>query len=656
MKPLSTKTRFRVGAAVILLVVCTSVALVAYHYLKKQATARIFRETEIFVATADATRTYVKDELRPEIEALLPEEAFVPHAMSTSFVGRQIMSRLRGRFPDFSYKRAAANPVNPINAADPLEHRMLAWFSDHPDRKEWHGLIRRDDRSYYARFHAIYAETECLRCHGDPDDAPAQMLELYGRDGGFNYETGEVVAADSIYIPVDVTFVRVKEAAWNVFLIAATTLVAISGLFYLLFNRTVIGEMKTLLERFRSIPAPEQATEEEQALAVGDEFDQVKFALEQVADNLHATHQQLRASESKYRMLFETSRDPILICDDQNRLKDINPAGCQLFGFTDRSEALSIETFYQLFWDTRKAREFNDSVLARGFVESMETELVDRHGNKLTVLVSATGRKTADGRPAGIDIYLHDITHLLQLERQMARAEKLASIGQLASGVAHEINNPLGVIACYTNLIARSDAVDDQARSDLDIIGKHTRQCRNVVEALLNFAHGASPKKVRCDITRCLKEVLTILEPQAKKEEIGISVGPETEPYILTVDPAQMQQVFMNLVLNAIQAMAGGGRLDIWLTLDPGGAGISIHFADTGRGIAEKHVDRIFDPFFTTKEQGVGTGLGLAVSYGIVRKHGGDITVSSAVGKGTTVSVWLPQDQPDSNQVDNHGT
>ena len=450
------------------------------------------------------------------------------------------------------------------------------------------------------------------------------------------------------------TFVRVKEAAWNVFLIAATTLVAITGLFYLLFNRTVIGEMKSLLGRFRSIPESVQAADKEPPAVAGDEFDQVKLALEQVADDLRATHRRLRASESKYRLLFETSRDPILICDDRNRLRDINPAGCQLFGFNDRSEAVSIETFYQLFWDTRKARAFNERVRAQGFVEGMEVELVDRHGNKLTALVSATGRKDSDGRLTGIDIHLHDITHLRQLERQMARAEKLASIGQLASGVAHEINNPLGVISCYTNLIAKNDVVDDQIRGDLNIIRKHTDQCRNVVEALLNFAHGASPKKAPCDITRCLEEVLTVLEPQAKKEKVRISMDPATAPWVLTVDADQMQQVFMNLVLNAIQAMEGGGRLDIGIAHDPGRGGIWIHVADTGRGIAEKHMGRIFDPFFTTKEQGVGTGLGLAVSYGIVRKHGGDISVSSTVGKGTTVSVWLPLDPPESDQVDSH--
>ncbi len=644
MKRLTTKTRFRIGAASILLIICTSVAAVAHLYLKNLAAERIFREAEIFIATADATRTYVKDVLRPEVQSRLPEDAFFPHAMSTSFVGREIMARLRQRFTDFSYKRAAMNPVNPINKADQLEGKMLLWFSEHPGADEWQGMIHKGSQSYYARFRAIYAEAECLRCHGNPADAPAGMLEIYGRDSGFQYKVGEVVATDTIYIPVDATFVRIKETAWNVFLIAGVTLLAFLGLFYWLFNRTVIREMKGLLGRFRSIRDTVPDSEEVRPVPAGDEFDQVKLAMERVAEDLRHTHRRLKTSEAKYRSLFETSRDPILICDDQNRLVDINAAGCQLFGFADRREALSIETFYQLFWDTRQARAFKKEVLEVGFVDGMEAAMVNRHGDKLQTLVSATGRKDGDGRLIGIDMRLHDITRRRKLERQMARTEKLASIGHLASGVAHEINNPLGVIACYANLIARSPVVDGAVRSDLAVIQKHTTQCKSVVEALLNFARVSSPSKAPSDIVQCLKNILAVLEPQMKRENILLSLDLGDGPCILTVDAGQMQQVFMNVVLNAIQAMAGGGRLEAAVERRPDQGRLWIHVQDNGHGIAEKHMSRLFDPFFTTKEQGEGTGLGLAVSYGIVRQHGGDIVVTSTVGRGTTVSVWLPLD------------
>jgi len=646
MKKFSIKARFRIGAAVISLVICTSVAIVVYVFLKDLATERIYRETEIFIGTADATRLYVKDVLRPTVAEMVSSDDFIPNAMSTTFVGREVMHRLRKRFPDFSYKRASDNPTNPTNRADSLEEEKLKWFRENPDKGEWHGLIQKGDRSYYARFRAILAETECLRCHGDPKDAPRQMKEIYGNDGGFHYRVGEVVAADTIYIPVDVAFLHVKETAWNVFLIAAISLFALLGLFFLLFNRTVTHQMDGLLSRFRGIyDKSEHDDAVLPAMDTGDEFEQLKFAFEKVAVDLEQTHDELRASESKYRMLFESSRDTILICDRKNRLIDINEAGITLFGFEDKAEALSIETCYQLFWDTRDARTFSAMIETKGYVEGLEMPMVDRHGHRLIVMISASRRVDEDGMFDGIDARLHDVTQRRKMERHLAQTEKLASIGELASGVAHEINNPLGVIQLYSNLIAKTKPLEPQIAEDIRVIQKHTEQCTSVVRALLNFARASEPKKTRCDIRSCLNDVLAVLEPQMRKEAVTVHVdtGPDL-PHIVLDEP-QMKQVFMNLIINAIQAMPDGGTIEVRALTDDARKQIIVEVSDTGAGIAEKHLNRIFDPFFTTKTAGKGTGLGLAVSYGIVEQHGGEITVLSALGKGTMFTVALPLEE-----------
>ena len=427
----------------------------AYFYLKKAATNDIYKDTEIFIATADATRTYVKDVLRPTVSDLIPKDSFIPHAMSTTFVGREIMGRLRERFPDFKYKRAAADPTNPVNQADAFELSMLKWFNENPDTNEWHGVIQKNNRSFYTRLRAITARDECLRCHGIPEDAPRDMKAIYGETGGYGYTIGEVVAADTIYIPVDVTFVRIKEAAWLVFLIAITSLFGLLGLFYLLFNRTVVLELKGLLDRFRSISPAGNSVSGISAFRSTDEFEQLKGAFANVADELKQTHDHLSASESKYRLLFETSRDAILIFDRETRMQDINEAGLKLFRFKDRDEALSIETFYQLFWDTRDAKSFYQTIREKGFVQGLEVLMVDRSGKKLAVMISATVRHDENNQFSGIDGTYRDITEKRRLEKYLAQTEKLASIGQLASGVAHEINNPLGVIKCYSNLISK---------------------------------------------------------------------------------------------------------------------------------------------------------------------------------------------------------
>ena len=639
---MAIKRKFQIGAACILLLFCGGVSLVAYIYLKDVATKDIYKDTEIFIATADATRTYVKDILRPTVSNLIPKESFIPHAMSTTFVGREIMGRLRERFPDFKYKRAASNPTNPVNQADAFELSMLKWFNENPQTREWHGLIQKNNRSFYTRLRAISAKDECLRCHGIPEDAPQDMKAIYGTRGGFGYKVGEVVAADTIYIPVDVTFVRIKEAAWLVFLIAITSLFGLLGLFYLLFNRTVVSELKGLLGRFRSISPSGNPVTEVSATKSPDEFEQLKGAFENVADELKHTHDDLSASESKYRLLFETSRDAILIFDRETRMRDINEAGLKLFDFKDRDEALSIETFYQLFWDTRDAKSFYQTIKENGFVQGLEVLMVDRSGKKLTVMISATVRRDENNAFSGIDGTFRDITEKRRLEKYLAQTEKLASIGQLASGVAHEINNPLGVIRCYSNLISKGNQTSSQVLEDVAVIQKHTDQCKSVIEALLNFARVSEPQKSHTDMRHCIDEVLSVIEPQMQKDGITIRKRFEGEIPRLVVDASKIQQVLMNLLLNAQQAMPKGGRITVQTFLQKDMLAVDIR--DTGIGIPEKHIDRIFDPFFTTKEAGQGTGLGLSVSYGIIKQHGGKIEAFSSLSKGSTFRILLPLD------------
>ena len=230
------------------------------------------------------------------------------------------------------------------------------------------------------------------------------------------------------------------------------------------------------------------------------------------------------------------------------------------------------------------------------------------------------------------------------MEKYLAQTEKLASIGQLASGVAHEINNPLEVIRCYSNLIAKGQASDNQLANDIQIIQKHTDHCKAVVEALLNFARVSEPIKIKTDIHACIEEVLSVLERQMQMERITVRRDFSDKIPMLTVDAQKIRQVLMNFIMNARQAMPDGGEITVRTMLQNKGNWLAIEVADTGPGISDEHLGRIFDPFFTTKEAGKGTGLGLSVSYGIIKQHGGDVEVESALGKGSTFTVLLPTD------------
>jgi two-component system, NtrC family, sensor kinase len=645
MKKINVKARFHLGAACILIVFCASASILAYFYLKENVTENIYKETEIFIATADATRTYVKDMLRPTIVGLLPPEAFIPQAMSTSFVGREVMSRLHDRFPDFEYKRAAINPMNPINQADAFELEMLTWFNANKSKGEWHGLIQKGDRSFFTRLRPIFAEAECLYCHGKPEDAPAEMKKIYGITGGYHYEVGSAVAADTIYIPVDVSFNRIKEISWAVFLLVVTSMFSLMFLFYLLFNRTIVLELKGLLTKFQNISGIAGERESDAIEMAGDETEQLKHAFETVAADLEMAHDHLLSSETKYRLLFETSQDAILIFDKEERLSDINQAGIDLFRFIDLAEARAIEWVYQLFWDPQDAYPLIQTVQKKGYVRDLEIPMVDRYGKKMMVMISATARYDEANQYNGLNAVLHDITQRRQIEKSMAQTEKLASIGQLASGVAHEINNPLEIIRLHANLITKDTTISEQARHDIGIIQKHTQNCRQIVESLLNFARVSKPEKLEIDIHACIEDVLAVLAIQLQENDVTIIRQYGKHIPGVTVDAQQVRQVFMNILMNAKQAIREKGDITIQTQVAPTGRDLWIDISDNGSGISEENRAKIFDPFYTSKSEKGGTGLGLSVSYGIIQQHGGDIDVKSEVGRGSRFRIRLPLEE-----------
>jgi PAS domain S-box-containing protein len=469
-------------------------------------------------------------------------------------------------------------------------------------------------------------------------------VDLYGNDPQRKaYTLGSVVGADIIYIPVDVTFSRIKRLAWVAFVVGAGCLCSLVVLFYALFNHTVISELKGLLVTFKGIASPAKELEglEPAAPRGADEFDQLKTAFEEAAADLKSAHDELTASEMKYRQLFEASRDPVLIWDADGRILDINAAGIILLGFEDRYEALQSGRVPDLFHDPELGARLVKRVDRDGFVKESEIKLVNRQGGAIDVLLTANRTEGDDGL-LRYEVYIRDITLRKRMEKQMAQTEKLASIGQLAAGVAHEINNPLSVISCYSNLIEKSGDATDQIREDLDKVKKHTLSCKRIVDSLLNFARASETRRRSADIHVGLEAVLAIVEKQVGKRQVEIQREYGANLPLVSIDEDKMTQVYMNILLNAVQAIGDKGVIRIATLHERALDKVCIVFSDTGKGIPPEHLDRVFDPFYTTKKDQDGTGLGLSVSYGIVQEHDGDIQVDSRPGHGSVFTIVLP--------------
>jgi hypothetical protein len=251
-----------------------------------------------------------------------------------------------------------------------------------------------------------------------------------------------------------------------------------------------------------------------------------------------------------------------------------------------------------------------------------------------------------DQEQIGRLIIFDDITDRAELEQRLVQADKLSSIGLLAAGVAHEVNTPLAVISTYAQMLAKQVGDDSQKSLILDKIAKQTFRASEIVNSLLNFSRTSTAAFGDVNLNRVIQETLSLLEHQLQKS--GIQVKADLDPALRPVrgNAGQLQQVFLNLILNARDAMSAGGTLEVrtW----PEDSGVRAEVADTGHGIAPEHLHRIYDPFFTTKAVRKGTGLGLSVTYGIIQEHGGSIEVSNRPGGGASFRIALPLAVPGS--------
>ncbi|MBS1826769.1 MAG: PAS domain S-box protein [Acidobacteria bacterium] len=237
-------------------------------------------------------------------------------------------------------------------------------------------------------------------------------------------------------------------------------------------------------------------------------------------------------------------------------------------------------------------------------------------------------------------VIFDDITERSALERQLVQADKLSSIGLLAAGVAHEVNTPLAVISSYAQMLAKQVSGDDAKSKLLEKIAKQTFRASEIVNSLLNFSRTSPNEYIEIDINRVIRETVSLIEHQLKKAGIEVAATFDDDLGTIKGDAGKMQQVFLNLFLNARDAMEGGGQLSVRTWSQEGMARVEV--SDTGAGIAPENLARIYDPFFTTKGAKKGTGLGLAVTYGIVKEHAGHIEVESRPNGGTRFILEFP--------------
>ncbi|MGC8756146.1 MAG: ATP-binding protein [bacterium] len=360
--------------------------------------------------------------------------------------------------------------------------------------------------------------------------------------------------------------------------------------------------------------------------------------------------EQVSEKEKYLSNILQNSVDAIIFIDNDNKIQTWNKGAELIFGYT--ADEMINQSFHKLVPPELNAekelKDIENQVLTKGYVKNYIAPRVTKSGKRITVDISRTLVKTNDGKIIGSTAIIKDVTDKMELEQRIYNTEKLASIGTLASGVAHEINNPLSIILGFTDLLKEKFKEGTQEYEDLKIIEQHALHAKKIVENLLGFARVTEGLEDTVDVNYCINTVVNVVKNTLMIKKINIILDvPENLPKVRG-DNREFQQVIFNLINNSVSAMEGKEG-SITISARQTGDWVEVSVADTGMGIPDRIKPRVFDPFFTTKKVGEGTGLGLSLCYGIVKKYGGRISFTSVSKEdhpdqpsGTTFTVSLP--------------
>lgn len=374
------------------------------------------------------------------------------------------------------------------------------------------------------------------------------------------------------------------------------------------------------------------------AVKTGDEIGKLAAAFNAMTKNLQKT----TVSKDYVDSIIESIADTLIVTDSGGTIKRVNQSALDLLGYTE-AEMIGKPVSSYFVEDITGEVKWQTLMIGES-LKDYEVSYRGKNNENIPVSFSASAIKDKTGNLTGFVIDARDIREIKRLQAQMLQAGKMASIGQLAGGVAHEINNPMGVILGFAQSVARMVKETDVFYMPLKSIEREAIRCRKLVGDLLTFSRVTKTEKENADLNTTIDGALSLIEAQAKiKHNVEIIRDYGTGLPPITMNKNQIQQIIVNLCNNAIDAMPQGGKITISTKLkDKGNNLVEIVVADTGEGMSKEVKQRIFEPFFTTKEVGKGTGLGLSLCYEIVKKHQGDIEVASEVGKGTAFTIQLP--------------
>ncbi len=648
----------------------------AHHYIDEL----IGREADMALRFNLAIRKYVSDQIRPIMYSLVGPDEFIPETMSSSFVARSVFAEVKKDSGDIVLKFSSDNPRNPENQAGPEELRIIEYFNDNPDKEFWAGEIRMNGQAYEARFRARRMKEECLRCHGNPEDAPLSMIARYGDKAAFHRPLNKVIALDTVAVPLDAFRKRLWLELGQNLLFFGVSLIVLLFTIVFVFRFFVSSRLRVITGHFASLAEREEYSEitplpvtggDEISLLVKN-FNDLAAKLknysisqknqldEQQKTNLKLLQEieerkKIEKKLQRWEHIFQNAQWGVAIGGVENQVLELmNPAFARMHGYTveELTGTPVVDIYAPEVRD--KVKEQIRIVHEQGHY-TFESRHIRKDGTVFPVLLDITAVRDEQGNVLYRVANTQDITVRKRLEEQLLQAQKMEAIGKLAGGISHDFNNLLTTILGYSEIIAMKMAEDDPLLKHVQAINSAGMKAASLTGQLLAFSRKQLLEMkvvVLDDVVLDMVKMFSRFIGEDISLELLFSAGKSR----IYIDPGQLQQVLMNIVINARDAMPDGGRLTIEtgtvyfdkeytesVEITEPGPYVFLCVTDTGHGMSREVRERIFEPFFTTKEKGKGTGLGLSTVYGIVKQQKGHISIYSEPDIGTAIKVYFPE-------------
>jgi signal transduction histidine kinase len=788
-KPRNLQTKFILGLAAIMAVIGIFFVFLLQQYLRETLEQEARGKAQVILRGVESLHAYVQDNLRPVITGTLLEDQGLLEAMSCTALARAAMGPSgQEAHGDYRFRRVAIGARSPDLEAVGLERDFIERFIADPYQQWGEAFIKENGHEYLVMAQPVRYQGFCLRCHGDPAQAPKDLIETFGTQRGFNRKEGELAGAHVVVLPMQATAMRIQGATLGFVLMFSVGALCLFASIYVFFNRLVVHNLHRALSLMgrhfpeaaseaaiapKPHPLDKSKDEIELMLASMEQFAeslrQARWQLQSYASNLEGmverrTRDLSREAEARradvglfvnllnglnhtrgrkeildgclgligkrfgahrvtycctmsagasyswpdqngqapmplsweqiaargetvftdgcayipvqtsgtahgmitlcwtkenlpdpmprevllavgqqlgvvmenmdaldnlirqndlLHAVFEGISDPVALLDGQGQVVLANESARQLSASSARSEGDATMSMRQSLGIV-PGQPLPELVLAGPLVREVKLP------SERTFLVSLYPLPEYRGRGGRLVVYAREVTGERRMRELAQQNEKLVAVGRLAAGLAHEINNPLGVILFYGELL-KASAGQEESREDVEVILRHTRQAQKVLRDLLDFVRPKKGADGICDLAAVARRTAGVFQAQASAEGVTLDVDAPAGMPEVRADITSLEQILSNLLINALDAVpSSGGRIRVSTGVEDGLAVLRV--ADNGPGIPPENLGRIFDPFFTTKEVGKGTGLGLAVVFGLVNDMGGSVEALSDGG------------------------